>query len=164
MPWSATAVIALTASPSRESAAGLGATPPWSGGMGAPQFGARSKCWLQMVEPESSMWSRVDSGERGKACFPALSYNDSIWVGITTGVSVIRTALDQNIGMSKSFCNVRDRVECQPPPQFCALQKLIWQEAQQVRFAPFRTVLSRFEPFSAGLEPFWAGLDRFHPF
>ncbi len=32
---------------------------------------------------------------------------------------------------------------------------------QQVRFAPFWTVLRHFEPFSAGLEPFWAVLDRF---
>ena len=53
--------------------------------------------------------SRVDLGERGKACFPALSYNDSIWVGSTTGVIVMRTALDQNIGMSKSELLQRKR-------------------------------------------------------
>jgi hypothetical protein len=29
--------------------------------------------------------------------------------------------------MSKSFCNVRDRVARQPPPQFCALQRKILQ-------------------------------------
>ena len=113
----------------------------------------RASVGFKVFNQKARFGAEIDLAKLGKACFPALSYNASIWVGITTGVIVMRTAWDQNIGMSKSFCNVRDRVARQPPPQFCALQRKILQGGRsrsQSKMFPVRRVAgSRFSTFAA---------------
>ena len=68
LPWSAMARTDLPANPSRRSAAGLVATPPWSGGMDARHFGDAHFGHLAAPRParERLFWDHWETAAFGQ--------------------------------------------------------------------------------------------------